>query len=370
MEQLALKYRPKSFDDLAGQQAVQVILRTMVATRQVPHALLFDGSRGTGKTTTARIVAASLNCEGTPVPCGHCVNCKSTFDGSSIDVLEIDAASNGLVDNIRDLRQQIMYAAGGAYRIVILDEAHSMSTAAFNALLKTLEEPPPATVFILCTTEPRKIPETVASRCMPFTFRRLAPADITARLNHIATAENITAEPALLALIAEHADGAMRDAVMTLDQMSRAGISTARAYIDLMHHTDHGADLLTAIVTGNHAEALTTLTDLRTRTGDPHAITTGLIDILGDILTINAAGPIPGHDNPRRTALASRVDTPTAVTAMRLIWDLRTKARLGDDGLDILVALLTDQFQQAAPPPAPTHPQPAKLTLTQMRGPR
>lgn len=367
MESLALKFRPKSFDDLAGQNAVQVILRQMVQTGKVPHALLFDGTRGTGKTTTARILAAALNCDTPPGPCGHCVSCKSVFDGASLDVLEIDAASNGLVDNIRELRQQVMYRVGGNYRVVILDEAHSMSTAAFNALLKTLEEPPPFTVFILCTTEPRRIPDTVMSRCMPFTFRRLAVADIVGRLTQIAAAEQLDTEPALLQLIAERAAGAMRDAVMSLDQMARVGIRTAEAYTYLMGDLDTGPVLLTAITTGNHATSFAVLRDQLTQTGDTTTIAAGLTTTLADLLVLGAGGTITATGNAlsARQGLGARIDAPTVLAAMRLLWDLKTKTRVGDDsGLDLIVALLTDLFATRAPAPlAPA----SRLNLNQMR---
>ncbi len=368
MESLALKFRPKHFDDLAGQNAVQVILRQMVQTGKVPHALLFTGTRGTGKTTTARILAAALNCDTPPGPCGHCVSCKSVFDGSSLDVLEIDAASNGLVDNIRELCQQVLYQVGGNYRVIIYDEAHSTSTAGFNALLKTLEEPPPNTIWILCTTEPRRIPDTVASRCMPFEFRRLTVADIVGRLTQIAALEQLDVEPALLHLIAERAAGAMRDAVMSLDQVTRVGIRTAEAYTYLMGDLDTGPVLLAAIASGNQAVSFAVLRDQLTQTGDTTTIAAGLTATLADLLVLGAGGAVTatGAALSARQELGTRIDQQTCVAAMRMLWDLKTKTRVGDDsGLDLIVALLTDLFAARAPVPPPAPP--TKLNLNQMR---
>ena len=378
MESLALRFRPRTFDDLVGQKAVQVILRQMVLRDAVPAALLFDGSRGTGKTTTARILAAALNCDNeqaTARPCTACVACKSVYDASSLDVQEIDAASNGLVDDIRALRQHLLYRNLGRRRVIILDEAHSMSPAAFNALLKTLEEPPPDTVFILVTTEPGRIPDTTVSRCMPFTFRRLAVPDITARLTHINTVEHLGAEPALLHLIAQRADGAMRDAVMALDQATRVGIHTAAAYADLIGHTDIGAHLLAAL---RAADTPTAYALLDAHTGEAHTISAALITTLRDLLILHAGGaPTCAADNlARRRHLAAAIDAGTALACLRVLWDLKTKIRLGEDpraSIDLAVAVIGDTLTGGQPrtptpvaSPAPANPPPARLSLHQM----
>lgn len=373
MEALALRYRPHSFDDLVGQRQVQVILRKMVETSRVPQAMVFDGPRGTGKTTTARILAASLNCEGGEggaVPCGHCPSCKSVFDGSSFDVIEIDAASNGLVDDIRALRQQVLYSVGGRYRVVLLDEAQSMSTAAFNALLKTLEEPPPATVFVLLTTEPKRILDTVLSRCMPFTFRRIAAADIAARLAHIVEAENFQVEPDLLHVIAERSDGGLRDAVMSLDQVTRVGISTVAEYSKLMGEADPGPALLTAIVTGNPAASFAALTEALSCTGEPAAIVASLTETLRDIMVLGSGGAVSKHGEAlaARQRLAEKLTPAAAFSGLKLLWDLRVRVRGGDTrtGLDLVVAMLGDALATPKAAPQPTAEPARRMSLAEM----
>lgn len=370
MEQLALKYRPGRFDDLVGQRFVHVVLRQMVTVGAVPSALLFCGPRGTGKTTTARITAAALNCDNRPGPCGHCPSCKAVADGTSLDVVEIDAASNGLVDDIRALRQQVLYSVGGDWRVVILDEAHSMSQAAFNALLKTLEEPPPRTVFILATTEPAKIPDTVASRCMRFAFTRVAAADIAARLHHIAAAENITIDPALITHIADRADGALRDAVMTLDQMHRAGITTVEQYADLTGETDIGPAIVSAVASGNIATVYTTLADIYTRVGDPDAIADAVIATLRDILILHAGGT-PTASGPAladRTRLADQLDPAAVHAACRVLWDHKVRVRATDNprvALDLALAVLTGKLSHT-PPTTPATTTSRALSLAEM----
>ncbi len=367
-DQLALRYRPRSFDDLVGQRAVNVVLRHMVNTNQVPTALMFHGCHGTGKTTTARILAAALNCHTPPGPCNSCVSCKSVFDGGSMDVIEIDAASNGLVDNIRDLRQQVMFSVGGEWRVVILDEAHSMSVAAFNALLKTLEEPPPRTVFVLCTTEPHKILDTVASRCMGFRFARIPVADMADRLAHIADTEHIVIDPALLTLIADRADGAMRDAVMSLDQLARVGIATIADYQALVGDTDIGPAIVAAIIRGDIAAALAATADAYRHIGDADTVAHAIAGTFRDLLVLHAGGQLTmqGSAADRRAQLADACDPATVRGALAVVWDLTVHTRVTDRrlALDLAVAVMCDKV---APPPAPAAPQPArKLSLAEI----
>ena len=219
---LARKYRPALFDEMVGQGHVVRTLKNAVATGRVSHAYLFSGPRGVGKTTSARILAKSLNCiDGpTPDPCNECERCVGITKGSSVDVLEIDGASNTGVDNVRELRESVRYVAGeGGYRIYIIDEVHMLSTPAFNALLKTLEEPPERVVFILATTEVHKIPATILSRCQRFDFKRIPLPQIKEHLEHITRGEGVDMGDGPLFTIAREADGSLRDGQSLLDQV-------------------------------------------------------------------------------------------------------------------------------------------------------
>ena len=219
---LARKWRPQNFDDLVGQEHVSRTLANAMASGRIHHAFLFTGARGVGKTSAARILAKALNCEAglSPTPCNICPSCVEITNGQGIDVLEIDGASNNGVDEIRELRESIRYLPSrGRYRIIIIDEVHMLSTSAFNALLKTLEEPPPHVKFIFATTEPHKIPITILSRCQRFDFRKISLNPVVARLRTIVDAEKITISDLSLTLIARRGEGSMRDALSALDQM-------------------------------------------------------------------------------------------------------------------------------------------------------
>ncbi len=214
------KWRPRNFDEVVGQDHITSILKYECATGKFSHAYLFCGSRGTGKTSCAKILAKAVNCEHpTEVgPCGTCAACRGIDAGSATDVLEMDAASNNGVDDIRDIRDEVIYSPSELrYRVYIIDEVHMLSTSAFNALLKTLEEPPEHVIFILATTELQKLPATIISRCQRFDFRRIAVADLTARLHLIAREEGIELDEEAARLIARQAQGGMRDAVSLLE---------------------------------------------------------------------------------------------------------------------------------------------------------
>ena len=218
---IARKYRPQFFDDVAGQRLITDTLKNAVVKGRVAHGYIFSGARGVGKTTTARILAKSLNCAQGPTvtPCGECPSCVEIAQGNSVDVFEIDAASNRGIDEIRQLRETVRYLpARDLYRIFIIDEAHMLTTEAFNALLKTLEEPPPRSLFVLCTTEPHKLPTTIQSRCQHFSFRLLDYSEIYSRLEWVAKQEQIAADEGALSAIAEAAEGSLRDALSLLDQ--------------------------------------------------------------------------------------------------------------------------------------------------------
>jgi len=254
MPYLALyrKYRPQTFDDLVGQPHVARALRNAVREGRIAHAYLFAGPRGTGKTTTARLLAKALNCEQgpTPEPDGVCDSCRRIAQGSALDVIEIDAASKTSVDDIRDLRERVQTAPAAArFKVYIVDEVHMLSTSAFNAFLKTLEEPPSYVIFILCTTEPHKLPATVLSRCQRYDFRRLSVADLMALVERVAKAESVTLDPPATAALVRTAAGSARDALSLLEQaISYAGKQIA-------------ADDILAIVGGVDVELLADFAD-------------------------------------------------------------------------------------------------------------
>jgi DNA polymerase-3 subunit gamma/tau len=218
---IARKYRPQTFDDLLNQEHIITTLRNAIAQNRIAHGYIFSGQRGTGKTTTARIVARCLNCIHGPTdkPCGVCASCTEVSGGGSVDVIEIDAASNRGINEMRELRENVRYQpARDRYKIFIVDEAHQITNEAFNALLKTIEEPPPWAVFILCTTESHKIPATIASRCQHFSFRSVDFNDLIERMREICGQEGIEADDEALAVIAQAGEGSVRDSLSALDQ--------------------------------------------------------------------------------------------------------------------------------------------------------
>ena len=215
------KWRPQRFEDVVGQRAIVTALKNQITAGRVGHAYLFTGTRGTGKTSCAKILAKAVNCENPNHgdPCGLCPSCRAIDEGSCMDVLEIDAASNNGVDSVRVLRDDAIYTPGTVkMRVYIIDEVHMLSTAAFNALLKIIEEPPAHLLFILATTELQKVPATILSRCQRFAFKRLRPDEIASRLNFIAYQEHIEIEPEAINLLARLADGGMRDALSMFDK--------------------------------------------------------------------------------------------------------------------------------------------------------
>src|SRR5690554_1910341 len=215
------KYRPLGFDDLVGQEHVVRTLKNAIKKNRISHAYLFAGPRGTGKTSTAKVFARAINCINGPTitPCGECKTCKNIQSGRSMDVIEIDATSNRGVDEIRELREKVKFYPGeGNYKVYIIDEVHMLTRGAFNALLKTLEEPPESVVFILATTEPHKVIETILSRCQRFDFSLLTKSEIEKRLGFICQKEGVQYSPEAVQIVAESANGGMRDAISILDQ--------------------------------------------------------------------------------------------------------------------------------------------------------
>lgn len=227
----ARKYRPGTFDDVIGQSHVVQTLMNSIATKRIAHAFLFSGTRGVGKTTVARILAKALNCERGPTgtPCNTCANCQEITQGTSVDVVEIDGASNTSVDDVREIRENVKFTPfRGQYRVYIIDEVHMLSNSAFNALLKTLEEPPAHVVFIFATTEIHKIPATILSRCQHYNFRRISKAEIVQRLRHVADQDGLTIEDRSLMALARASEGSMRDGLSLLDQIIAFGGNTIR----------------------------------------------------------------------------------------------------------------------------------------------
>jgi DNA polymerase-3 subunit gamma/tau len=291
---LARKWRPRGFEDLIGQESIVKVLTNAISQGKMAHAYVFSGPRGVGKTSTARILAKSLNCvEGpTPAPCGECDFCTGITEGSSVDVMEIDGASNNSVDDIRDLRERVKYApSGGRYKIYIIDEAHMLSTPAFNALLKTLEEPPPHVVFVLATTEARKIPLTVMSRCQHLPFRRVASQAIKDRLRHIVGAEEIKISESALGQIARAADGSMRDSLTILDQLASFSAEIEESdVLGLLDRSDFGTLALTAssVIEGDREGILKAVAALVERGSDLRVFTRDLIGFFRDLLVSRA----------------------------------------------------------------------------------
>ncbi len=288
------KWRPQTFSDVSGQPVVTTALKNELSSGRLAHAYLFTGSRGTGKTSCAKILAKAVNCLH-PVdgdPCNECDNCRGIDAGTILDVVEIDAASNNGVDNIRDLREEVNFTPSvGKYRVYIIDEVHMLSIGAFNALLKTLEEPPEHVLFILATTEVHKLPATILSRCQRFDFGRIPAADIAARLQYVAEQErfSLTQEAALL--IARLADGGMRDALSLLDQcLSRSREVTADVVADAtgMAGRGHLFSLATAVREQNGNVALTLLGELYEGSKDMERLCAELVEFYRNVMILKS----------------------------------------------------------------------------------
>jgi DNA polymerase III subunit gamma/tau len=314
---LARKWRPKDFGSLVGQEHVVRALRHALDAKRLHHAYLFTGTRGVGKTTLARILAKCVNCETgvTPQPCGKCAACVEIDAGRFVDLLEVDAATNTKVDEMRQLLETAQYAPSKArYKVYVIDEVHMLSTSAFNAMLKTLEEPPEHLKFILATTDPQKIPVTVLSRCLQFNLKQMPAPAIVQHLEKVLQQETIAFEPEALSLIARAAAGSMRDALSLLDQAIAhgAGSVALRNVADMLGAIDRGflVTLLEAVAAGDAAAAVKIADDMQARSLSFDA---ALADLAELILKLALAQAVPGalQDEPERarmTELAGRID--------------------------------------------------------------
>ena len=321
------RHRPGSFDDVVGQQHVVRTLRNAVEQGKVHHAYLFVGSRGTGKTSMAKILARSLNCERggpTATPCGECESCLTIAAGTSMDVIEMDAASNRSVDDVRDLRERVAYApSGGHWKVYILDEAHMLTKEAWNAFLKTLEEPPPNTVFVLATTESHKVMATIADRCQRFDFQRPSLEQISEVLERVAAAESIELDDGATATIARSAQGSFRDALGTLDQLVSFGGPQVHldAVLELLGAAD--AELLfgavDAVVAEDPKGVLQQVEEMARSGRDPSQFARDLLAHLRHLLVTQTVGEVPNTfvvtatDAGRLTAQAQAISAASLV---------------------------------------------------------
>ncbi len=349
------RHRPGSFDQVVGQQHVVRTLRNAVEGDKVHHAYLFVGSRGTGKTSMAKILARSLNCERggpTVTPCGECESCRTIAAGTSIDVIEMDAASNRSVDDVRDLRERVAYApTGGRWKVYILDEAHMLTKEAWNAFLKTLEEPPPNTVFVLATTESHKVMATIADRCQRFDFQRPSLEQISEVLTRVAAAEGIEVDAGATATIARSASGSFRDALGTLDQLVAFGGSqiVLDDVLQLLGAAD--AELLfgavDAVIAADPKGVLLGVEEMARSGRDPSQFARDLLAHLRHLLVTQTLGEVPNTfvvtatDEGRMQAQAQGIGAATLVRTIDELANALTAVREGDDArMAVEIALL------------------------------
>ncbi len=352
---LARKYRSRNFEEVIGQEAIARTLRNAVKTGRLAHGYLFTGTRGSGKTSTARILAKALNCmksdAPTTTPCCECDACRAIAEGQDIDVVEIDAASNTGVDNIRELRSNTAYRpARCRFKVYIIDEVHMLSTGAFNALLKTLEEPPGHVKFILATTEIQKVPATVRSRCQQFNFRNIEPAAIAARLAQIAKAESVTLDDGVARRVARLANGSMRDALSILDQLlSVSPQHVTTAVIDEVlppAQNERVLRLLSAAAEENPAAALGALDELLSAGRGIEVFCADAIEVLRVLLLLRACGAdtelvdLAGEARTQHQALAERFELSHYVQMIAMFEELRRGARFSGAGRALTDALI------------------------------
>ena len=361
---LARKWRPRKFADVRGQPHAVRALSNAISAEKVHHAWLFAGTRGVGKTTLARILAAALNCEkgAAPEPCGECRSCQSIQEGSFVDLMEVDAASRTKVEQTRELLENVQYApAEGRCKIYLIDEAHMLSTSSFNALLKTLEEPPPHVKFLLATTEPRRLPVTVLSRCLQINLRSMDSETIAGQLSDICGGEGVNAEPGALARIARAAGGSMRDALSLLDQAIAYGADAVREtdVADMLGGADQPSivHLLNAIAAGDGEALLGGARELRERLTDPANILAEMAAALQRLALMQAVGE-GVVDEDADTGMLAPLAEALPADQVQLLYEIaiqgRSKLPLAPDpGLGLEMTLLRMlAFQPVSPPQA------------------
>ncbi|MDF2460857.1 MAG: polymerase-3 subunit gamma/tau [Candidatus Saccharibacteria bacterium] len=355
------KYRSSSFDEVLGQEHVVKTLTTAISHGRFSHAYLFTGPRGVGKTSVARLLARSLNCTGDTKPCNQCPNCLAAIN-SSLDVVEIDAASNRSIDSVRDLRDKVALApTQGRYKIYIIDEVHMLTNEAFNALLKTLEEPPAHAVFVLATTEAHKVPDTIISRTQRFSFKPITLSDITSHLAKIASAENIEIEAAALDVIATASRGGFRDAISMLDQLAASGAKpvTAATVRSLLGYSsaEEIEALAQAIAASDAQSALAVIARLEAGGAQPGQVAIQLTELWRRVL-LAGSGALQSPE-PAVTKLTSAVPPARAAAIVQELLEV-TRSHWPQLALEASVVKLT---APAAPSPAAT-PAPAPVAST------
>ncbi len=357
------KWRPQGWDEVIGQEHVVRTLRSALEQGNLAHAYLFSGPRGTGKTTTARIIAKAVNClaeEQSARPCNQCENCEAINQGRFLDLIEIDAASNTSVDDIRDLREKINFSPNkGRYKVYIIDEVHMLSNAAFNALLKTLEEPPAHAIFVLATTEVHKIPATVLSRCQRHEFRRIPLNFIQALLKDIAEKENVEVEPAALTAIARQATGSMRDAVSLLDQLASTGSQVTLELTQQVLGTAAGEsvyEVIETILEDKTGEGIALINTALDNGSDPRQFARQLVDLLRALLMARMGNADQLEATPeeqqKMRAMAERFTLEKLLAAIQAFDHAAQQTSLGwQPSLQLELALthLTTQPVQSAP---------------------
>ncbi|MGH7405096.1 MAG: DNA polymerase III subunit gamma/tau, partial [Candidatus Methylomirabilales bacterium] len=337
---LARRWRPQTFDEVVGQEAVTRTLKNALQQGRVAHAILFAGPRGVGKTTTARILAKALNCDSapTPEPCNQCLNCREITAGAAVDCVEIDGASHTGVEHVRDLQEQLIYQpVRGRTKVYIIDEVHMLSLSAFNALLKTLEEPPPKVVFILATTEPHKVPPTIHSRCQRYDFRRIGQGLLTERLRAIAEAERVDVAPEALTALARAADGSLRDAQSILDQVITYGGErvTTEMVAAVLGWTapEVVRAVMGACLAGDPGKVVELVGELAATGGDLRTFVLDLLEQLRSLLLVKLspkAGEILGLASEVMRDLeqrAAHVEIPHLELALRFLLDAEGEMR-------------------------------------------